>query len=52
MGLQLPVIAKLEIGRLPGDIVIECKNFRLYLPIGTSMLISAVLSLILWVINR
>ena len=51
-GLLWPMIAKLGLGRLPGDIVIERENFRLYLPIGTSVLISAVLSLILWLINR
>ncbi len=52
MGLLWPLIAKLGLGRLPGDIVIERQNFRLYLPIGTSLLISAVLSLILWLVNR
>jgi hypothetical protein len=52
VGLLWPLIAKLGLGRLPGDIVIERGNFRLYLPIGTSVLISAVLSLILWFVNR
>ena len=37
---------------LPGDIVIERENFRFYLPIGTSVLISVVLSLILWLLGR
>ena len=52
VGLLWPLIAKLGLGRLPGDIVIERGNFRLYLPITTSLLISAVLSLMLWFINR
>lgn len=52
LGLLWPVITKLGLGRLPGDIVIERENFRLYFPITTSLLISAVLSLILWLINR
>jgi len=52
LGLLWPLIAKLGLGRLPGDIVIERENFRLYLPLGTSLLISAVLSLVLWLINR
>lgn len=52
LGLLWPVIAKLGIGRLPGDIVIERENFRLYFPVTTSLLVSAVLSLILWLINR
>ena len=40
------------LGRLPGDIVIERENFRLYIPIATSLLISLLLSLILWFLNR
>lgn len=52
LGLLWPLIGKLGLGRLPGDIVIERENFRLYIPIGTSVLISAVLSLILWLLNR
>jgi Protein of unknown function (DUF2905) len=51
-GLLWPLIVKLGLGRLPGDIVIERENFRLYLPIGTSVLISVILSLILWLLNR
>lgn len=52
VGLLWPLISKLGLGRLPGDIVIERDNFRLYLPIGTSVLISVVLSLILWLLSR
>jgi len=51
-GLLWPWLGKLGLGRLPGDIVIERENFRLYLPIATSILISVVLSLILWWLNR
>jgi hypothetical protein len=51
-GLLWPWLARLGLGRLPGDIVIERENFRLYLPITTSILISIVLSLILWLLNR
>lgn len=43
---------RLGLGRLPGDIMIERGNFRLYLPIATSLLLSIVLSLILWLISR
>jgi hypothetical protein len=52
LGLLWPVIGKLGLGRLLGDIAIERENFRLYFPITTSLLVSAVLSLILWLINR
>ena len=51
-GLLWPFIAKLGLGHLPGDIVIERGNFRLYLPIASSLLVSIALSLILWLINR
>ena len=36
-GLLWPLLQKVGIGQLPGDIVIERKNFRLYLPITTSI---------------
>lgn len=51
-GLLWPLLQKLGLGRLPGDIVIERGNFRLYLPLGTSILISLVLSLLFWLLNR
>jgi hypothetical protein len=51
-GLLWPWLGRLGLGRLPGDIVLERENFRLYLPITTSILVSIVLSLILWLFNR
>lgn len=39
-------------GRLPGDILIQKKNFTFYFPVATSILISVVLTLILWLIGR
>jgi hypothetical protein len=42
----------LRIGRLPGDVSIERDRFRLYLPIGTSIAISIVLTLVLWLFAR
>ncbi len=44
--------ARLGLGHLPGDIMIERENFRLYLPLGTCLLISAVLSALLWFLGR
>jgi uncharacterized protein HemY len=52
VGVLWPVIAKLGLGRLPGDVVIERENFRLYIPIATSLLISLLLSVVLWFLNR
>jgi hypothetical protein len=51
-GLLWPLVQKLGVGRLPGDIVVERDNFRLYFPIATSLIISLVLTAILWLINR
>jgi Protein of unknown function (DUF2905) len=51
-GLLWPWLTKLGLGRLPGDIVIERDNFRVYIPITTSIVISVVLSLLLWLLNR
>ena len=45
-GLLWPWLAKLPLGRLPGDIQIDRPGFRLYIPHGTMVLISAVLSLL------
>jgi hypothetical protein len=42
----------LGLGRLPGDIAIEREGFRFYLPITTSILISVVLSLVLYFLRR
>jgi len=52
IGLLWPVLQRTGLGRLPGDIVIERDNFRLYIPIVTSLIVSLVLSLILWIFNR
>jgi hypothetical protein len=52
LGLLWPVMDKIGLGRLPGDIVIERDNFRLYIPLATSLLVSVVLSLLLWFLNR
>jgi hypothetical protein len=40
------------LGRLPGDIVLERGNWSFYFPLATSLLLSVVLSLILWLVSR
>jgi uncharacterized membrane protein YkgB len=40
------------LGRLPGDFSYKGKNFTFYFPLGTSILISIVLTLILWLISK
>ena len=51
-GLLWPLIAKLGLGRLPGDIVTERANFTLYIPISTSILVSIVITALLWLLHR
>ena len=52
LGLLWPWVQKLGLFRLPGDIVIERDNFRLYIPITSAILISIVLSIVLWLFRR
>ena len=47
-GEKLPV----RLGRLPGDIIIRGKHSVFYFPLVTCLLISVVLSLIMWLVNR
>ena len=48
LGEKLPI----RFGRLPGDIVIRGKNGAFYFPIVTSLLLSALLSLAMWLFGR
>jgi len=52
IGLLWLVISKLGLGRLPGDIVIRRDHVVFYAPITTCLLISLVLSLIVWAFTR
>jgi hypothetical protein len=47
-----PAFRRLGLGRLPGDIVIERENMTFYFPVMTCLLVSALLSLVFWVVNR
>ena len=40
------------LGRLPGDVLIQKKNFTLYFPVVTSLILSGILSLIFWLWSR
>ena len=54
IGLVLILAGKtnLPIGRLPGDLVYRGKNTTFYFPIMTSILLSVILSLVLYFVNR
>jgi hypothetical protein len=51
-GLLWPWLAKLPWGRLPGDISIERPGFSFHFPLGTCIVVSIVLSLLVWWIGR
>ena len=52
IGLAWPLLGRLGLGHLPGDIVVERPHFRFYVPLATSLLLSVILSLVLWLIRR
>ena len=52
IGLLWPWLAKLPIGRLPGDILFERENFRFYFPLTSMLLVSGLLTLILWLFRK
>jgi multisubunit Na+/H+ antiporter MnhG subunit len=51
-GLLWPWLGKIGLGRLPGDIWIERENLTVVIPLGTSLALSAVVTLILWLLGR
>jgi len=52
VGVLWPLLAKLGLGNLPGDIRIERKGFTFYFPITTGILVSLLISLLLWIFHR
>jgi hypothetical protein len=51
-GLAWPWLSRLPLGRLPGDIVVDRPGFRFFFPITTMIVVSIVLSFILWLFRR
>ena len=52
LGVLWPILTRLGLGRLPGDIVIQRGNFSFYFPLATCILVSVLLSVVLWLFNR
>lgn len=52
LGLLWPLVSKLGLGNLPGDIRIERKGFSFYLPLTSSIIVSLVVTLLLWIFRR
>jgi hypothetical protein len=51
-GLLWPLMSKLGLGRLPGDIVVRREGFSLYFPLMTCLVISVVVSIVIWIFRR
>lgn len=47
-----PGLGKAGLGKLPGDLDFGGKNWRVYLPIGTCVVLSVLLTLIMWILAR
>jgi hypothetical protein len=52
VGILWPWLGKIPLGRLPGDIVIDKPGLKVYIPITTMVLISVVISIILWIFRK
>jgi hypothetical protein len=52
LGLAWPWLARVGLGRLPGDLHVEREGFSFYLPLTTSIVVSLVVSLVIWLFRR
>ena len=52
IGVAWPWLSRLGIGHLPGDIYIERKGFSFFFPVTTSIIISLLLSILLWIFRK
>jgi len=52
LGIGLLCGHRMPLGSLPGDIVIQREGFTLYFPVTTSLLLSAIVSLVVWLFFR
>ena len=51
LGAVVMVLGRIGLFKLPGDLELGSKNWRIYLPIASCIVISIVLTIILWLIN-
>jgi hypothetical protein len=52
IGLAWPWLSRLPFGRLPGDFSIERENFSFYFPLATSIVVSIVISVLIWLFRK
>jgi hypothetical protein len=51
-GLLWPLLQKMGLGSLPGDIVLKREGFTFYFPLVTSLVVSIVISILVWIFRR
>jgi hypothetical protein len=52
IGLAWPWLSRLPFGRLPGDLVIDRPGFKLFAPFASMLIVSIVISLLIWLFRR
>jgi hypothetical protein len=52
VGIAWPLLSRIGIGRLPGDIMVQRGGATFYFPLVTCIIVSVVLSALLWLFNR
>jgi hypothetical protein len=51
-GIMWPLLSRIGLGRLPGDIVFQRGGATFYFPLVTCIIVSIILSVVFWLINR
>ncbi|MCF8029155.1 MAG: DUF2905 domain-containing protein [Desulfobacteraceae bacterium] len=52
IGVFWPWIARLPVGRLPGDIIIDRPGLKVCIPVTTMIVVSVVISVVLWILRK
>ena len=52
VGLFWPYLTRIPFGRLPGDITIDKPQLKVYIPVTTMILVSIVISIIVWLLRK
>jgi UDP-N-acetylmuramyl pentapeptide phosphotransferase/UDP-N-acetylglucosamine-1-phosphate transferase len=50
LGLLRPLLTRLGLGRLPGDLEVQHRGRKFYVPLATSVIFSVVITLLLWLV--
>ena len=52
VGLLWPLLTKIALGRLPGDIIVNRPTVKIFVPITTMILVSIIISVVLWLLRK